>query len=171
MTPDAEIVPTIVPEDEAAPEASPFAPMPPWRAAAQDVAPSVHWALMLTAAAVIALAMLLSVRGESQVALPLVGGPLPELCGWKRFFGVSCPGCGLTRCFISLAHGDLPAAWHFNPAGILLFAGVAFQVPYRAAQLWRLRRGRPALRVPGVLALVWTAVALLLLQWLLKMAL
>jgi hypothetical protein len=105
------------------------------------------------------------------VDLPIFGGPLPELCGWKRFFGVNCPGCGLTRCFIALAHGDLAAAWHFNPAGILLFVGVAFQVPYRAAQLWRMKRGRPTLRVPYVLALVWTAVALLLLQWLLKMAL
>ena len=170
MTPDEEIVLTIVPEEETSPGVSPFA-MPPRRPAAQGVAASMHWAVLLGAAVVIALAMLLSVRGESQVALPLLGEPLPELCGWKRFFGVSCPGCGLTRCFISLAHGNLAAAWHFNPAGILLFAGVAFQLPYRAAQLWRMKRGWPALRVPYVLALVWTAVALLLLQWLLKMAL
>lgn len=168
MTPDSEVILTVVEEEEAPPFGSPFAASPP---RPPDMSASLHWALLLGAAAVIAVAALLHVEGESQVALPFLGQPLPELCGWKRFFGVGCPGCGLTRCFIALAHGNPVAAWHFNPAGIPLFAGVAFQLPYRAAQLRRLKRGRQALRVPGLLAIVWTLVALLLLQWLLRMAL
>src|SRR5439155_16652693 len=92
---------------------------------------------------VLAAALLLSVRNRTQVLLPLVELPLPELCMLRRMTGLPCPGCGMTRCFISLAHGDLPAAWSYNPAGLLLFAILVFQIPFRTVQLWRIRRGRP----------------------------
>ena len=63
-------------------------------------------------------ALALSVRDRSQVVIPFLKLPLPELCLMRRLASVDCPGCGLTRCFISLAHGDLPAAWSYNPAGL-----------------------------------------------------
>ena len=55
---------------------------------------------------------------------------------------MSCPGCGLTRSFVALAHGRIAQAWAFNPAGFLGFAALIWQVPYRAAQLYLLHRGR-----------------------------
>jgi hypothetical protein len=122
-------------------------------------------------AAVLVAAASLSVRGASEVELPLLGQVLPAMCHWKRLTGLDCPGCGLTRCFIALAHGDIAAAWRFNPAGILLFAMVAGQIPYRGLQLWRLARGRDEL-APGRLVGVFIAVlvGLLLLQWVWKLA-
>ena len=101
-----------------------------------------HWVLLLLCAVVLLLAAVMSVRGGRQVFLPGVGVAVPELCTAKRFLGIDCPGCGMTRSFIALAHGDVRGAWSYNPAGVWLFAIVAFQVPYRALQLARVYSGR-----------------------------
>jgi hypothetical protein len=125
--------------------------------------------LLGLSALVLALAAILGVRGQTQVTLPVLGVPLPELCYSRSIMGVDCPGCGLTRSFISLAHGQPRKAWHFNPAGIFLFAAVAFQVPYRALQLLRLRLGRPEInsRLFSICGLA--ALASLFVQWLWRM--
>jgi hypothetical protein len=143
------------------------APAPPPRAARRYEYHAIYLVLSLV---VLALAATMSVRGETQVVPPLLSQPLPELCHSRRFFGIDCPGCGMTRCFISLAHGDLAAAWHYNPGGILLFGMLLIQLPYRTAQLWRLARGR-AEWAPRRLTM-WFSVALataLIGQWLWKM--
>ena len=119
----------------------------------------LHWILLGMSAAVIMAACLLKVRGEEQVVLPLVDVPLPGTCSFKNFFGYDCPGCGLTRCFVSLGHRDLRRAWGFNPVGVFLFAVVAFQIPYRLIQLWRLRRGCQPIRPHGWGNLVLAGVA------------
>jgi hypothetical protein len=55
------------------------------------------------------------------------GRPLGAMCFMHRAFGVDCPFCGMTRSFISFAHGDIGQAFQFHPAGPLLFvAMVAF---------------------------------------------
>lgn len=142
--------------------------------AEDDVAPrrprsdaQLHWILLGMSAAVMLAACLLSVRGEEQVVMPIIGIPLPGTCSFKSFFGMDCPGCGLTRCFVSLGHGDVRGAWSFNPVGIFLFGVVAFQIPYRLTQLWRLRSGRQAIRPHAWTNFVLAGVAAaLLLQWL-----
>jgi len=108
--------------------------------------------------------------GSTTVVLPFINRPLPELCMLRRMTGMTCPGCGLTRCFISLAHGDLASAWSYNPAGIWFFGVVALQVPYRSYQLWRISRGRRELDLLGAgqVALGVFAVALVG-QWLVRL--
>lgn len=59
--------------------------------------------------------------------VPLGGFGIP-LCAMRETFGLPCPGCGLTRAFIHLAHGDPAGAAVMNPFGLVLFpmaAGVA----------------------------------------------
>lgn len=46
--------------------------------------------------------------------------PIP-LCGFKFIFGIDCPGCGLTRSFLSLARGNVGASFHYNAAGPLIY--------------------------------------------------
>ena len=77
----------------------------------------------------------------------------------------------MTRCFISLGHGDLSAAWSYNPAGLWFFAIVLFQLPYRSLQLWRIRHGLPEIRTGWLAqyALGFLAVAMIA-QWLLRLA-
>lgn len=128
-----------------------------------------HGLLLALCLVVLGLACTLSVRGGEQVLLPLRGIALPELCTSKRFWGLACPGCGLTRSFISLAHGDLRQAWSYNPAGIWLFAIMLFQVPYRLLQLQRIYTARPELSLGWITSLSLIVLVLGLLgQWVLR---
>jgi hypothetical protein len=102
-----------------------------------------HWVFLLMASAVVTAACALSIRGEEEVVLPIVNVSLPGTCTFRRLTNLPCPGCGMTRSFISMGHGRVVDAWKFNPAGIVFFGVVAFQIPYRIFQIVRLRRGLP----------------------------
>jgi hypothetical protein len=91
-----------------------------------------------------------------------VGVPCPflALTGWQ------CPLCGGTRMGAALLHGDVAAAYAFNP-----LAFVALIVLGALAAVWSIEAlGGPAARLPRSLAnqlqrvpaLAWAAVALLL---------
>ncbi len=128
-----------------------------------------HIVLLALCTSVLLIAAILTVRDRSQVVLPFVQFPLPELCTMRRLAGIDCPGCGLTRCFISLAHGDLAAAWSYNPAGLWLFAIMVFQIPFRSYQLWRIGRGRPEIVIPWALQIALGILAIgLIVQWSLR---
>lgn len=43
-------------------------------------------------------------------------------CPFHALTGLPCPGCGLTRCALSLWHGSLGLALRYHPLGVLLFA-------------------------------------------------
>jgi Protein of unknown function (DUF2752) len=132
--------------------------------------PLYHTVILVICTAVLVLSLLLGIREERQVLVPFFGAPLPELCMFKRMTGMGCPGCGMTRCFISLAHGDLRAAWRYNPAGPLLFAMLAFQIPFRLVQLIRIRRGWPELRMGWWPQALFALLGVLMVgQWLLRL--
>lgn len=64
---------------------------------------------------------------------------LPETCGSRLWFGVDCPGCGLTRSFIALARGDLSASLAYNRVGWVVALAVLLQFPYRVFALREMR--------------------------------
>ncbi len=130
---------------------------------------SVYQASWLIAAlAVIALALVLEIRGQ-RVVLPILGIPLPESCWFKRLTGLGCPGCGLTRSVICLVHGNFLRAWDFNPGGYIFFLLMAAQLPYRIAQIWRIRRGfTPWCLTNATLAVACLASLVLLVQWIVR---
>lgn len=129
-----------------------------------------HLVLMCLSAGILLAAFCLR-AGESTVTVPFLNRPLPEICMLRRMTGHSCPGCGLTRCFISLAHGDVASAWSFNPAGLWLFAIVAAQLPWRTYQLWRIARGQRELAFLGLGQIALAVfIAFLLCQWLLRLS-
>jgi len=130
-----------------------------------------HLVLLAICSSVLLMAAILSVRNLSQIILPVLQLPLPELCTMRRLAGLDCPGCGLTRCFISLAHGDVAAAWSYNPAGLWLFAIMAFQIPFRSYQLWRIGSGKSELVLPWALQVTLAILAIALLtQWSLRLS-
>jgi hypothetical protein len=45
-----------------------------------------------------------------------------KLCLLKDLFGIPCPGCGITRAFLFLAHGDLHSAMELNINSLLVFS-------------------------------------------------
>jgi hypothetical protein len=87
---------------------------------------------------VVALSVLMT---PSTGYLELFGVTVPELCTWRRWFGVECPGCGMTRSFVFMGHLDPWAAFGMNKLGPFLFAVTAAQIPLRA---WTLYRNREA---------------------------
>jgi hypothetical protein len=112
----------------------------------------------------------MSVQQAKQVSLPGMSIPLPELCYFRRGTGLDCPGCGLTRSFISLAHGQFLLACQYNVAGVLFFPVVAFQIPYRAAQLLRLSRGLAPWDLGSLAPSLFTGLFIVMLvQWVAKL--
>jgi hypothetical protein len=100
------------------------------------LAPGDVLVLAMSATAVIAAAVLgMIARGGTN---PL---PTAAICPSRIVLGVHCPGCGLTRSFITLAGGDLRGAIALNPAGPPLFALLVLVVITRFA-----KRARPDAR-------------------------
>jgi hypothetical protein len=96
----------------------------------------------------------------------------PESCMSRRLLGVSCPGCGLTRSFVALAHGQVRESFAFNPMGPVLFAACCFQLPYRIIEflgLWRASRRWSTFR--DLLALgTWVLLVSLVVGWAARIA-
>ncbi len=129
-----------------------------------------HIIMLSVAVLVTILSFVLTTNGPTDVVIPWLNVTLPSTCGMQNMVGVDCPGCGLTRSFITLAHGKLDASLAFNPAGILIFGVVLFQIPYRIAQLWRLRRGLPAWNLNFPSLWVWGLIGVVLMvQWIGKL--
>jgi hypothetical protein len=125
-------------------------------------------ALLVAALVTVVVAGVLDLGSGRAVVVPIVNVPLPRMCAFQQIAGHDCPGCGLTRSFVSLADGDLMGAWSYNAAGPFVFAVIAFQIPYRTIQIWRRSRGHSRLglcRESWVLGFLVTAV---MAQWLVR---
>jgi hypothetical protein len=90
--------------------------------------------VLAMAATVVFAAALLGMIARSGTS-PL---PTASVCPSRIVLGMNCPGCGLTRSFVSLAGGDLRGAMALNPAGPPLFALLVLVVITRFA-----KRARP----------------------------
>jgi hypothetical protein len=132
---------------------------------------SYHRAVLLGAALVLLAAVGLERKDSDSLQLPGLRLRLPTLCWSRGFFGLDCPGCGLTRAFVCLGHGDFRAAWRHNPASLPMFAIVAAQIPWRLMQLARIARGAYPLR--GSRWSTWIVLGMIVLlfsQWILRMS-
>jgi len=65
------------------------------------------------------------------------GWELPPLCTWKWLTGMECFGCGLTRSFVFMGHGQLTEAFARHWAGPVFWVLVLSQVPWRLFQIIR----------------------------------
>lgn len=124
-----------------------------------------HWEMLFISIGVLVVSLLLQVDANQHVHTSGFGNiPLPKLCLSKELFGVDCPGCGLTRSFVYLAHGDWHNAWKMHRLGWLLFISLLLQIPYRVQALWS--------KGGSIVPLAWAKfygtvlIALLILNWL-----
>jgi len=81
---------------------------------------------------------ILFVPTESSVSV--LGFQLPQLCVYRRFTGMDCMGCGLTRSFVYMGHADVATAFRMNWVGPLLYVGVVSQIPFRVWRVWKSKR-------------------------------
>jgi hypothetical protein len=75
-----------------------------------------------------------SVAAASCFVWLAAGWPWPG-CWFRRLTGLPCPTCGATRSALSLAHGDLMAAWRHNPLIFVCYAGTIVLNLYCASVL------------------------------------
>lgn len=81
----------------------------------------------------------------ASVSLPLPGADgtllhLPSLCPFYELTGLPCPGCGLTRAFVCIGHGQWGASLRWHPLGLVLYAAC---VVWWGRAAWSLVSKRP----------------------------
>jgi hypothetical protein len=90
--------------------------------------------------------LLLASLGAATLAASFAYAPWaesgPVLCPFRLLTGLPCPGCGLTRSFCAMAHGNWHSAMGFHLFGPALFVAVAICVPLLAFQAATGRRIR-----------------------------
>ena len=115
----------------------------------------------------------LSGDGSMYVPVPWLDAsiPLPQACFSRSVFGVSCPGCGLTRSFVATAGGDLYGALLLHPMGPAIYLLCLLQVPYRIVEYLGVgRSNRLWTSIKARLDLVmWVLLAGLVVQFLVRM--
>ena len=94
---------------------------------------------LVTCAAIVVLSMTLSTTTE---VVSVLGFDIPPLCPTRWIANVECIGCGMTRSFVFMGHGDLGAAFGVHKLGPALYAFVVAQVPWRIYKLWRHRHSK-----------------------------
>lgn len=67
--------------------------------------------------------------------LTVAGQRLPEVCALQRTTGLPCPGCGLTRSWVSALDGDAAGSVLHHPLGWLVLLYAAAQLVRHAAWL------------------------------------
>lgn len=124
------------------------------------------WQILAVATFVVVMAFALDVLpGGTRVAFRgLHQWPLPETCPARALSGRDCPGCGLTRSFVLLAHGRFRESVHMHHVGWLMAFAVLVQFPYRLLSLRRPGR----VLVPRVVLLLfgWGVWLALVVNWL-----
>jgi hypothetical protein len=137
--------------------------------AAPDKSGRLHRQIILIACAVLLLAFALHELPDGRVSFrgfPQV--PLPQTCASRTWFGLRCPGCGLTRSIIHLAEGNWSASWQNHRLGGLMAVVIAMQIPYR---LLALRRpDHPLIERRWQTMFCYALIALLLGNWLVDLA-
>jgi hypothetical protein len=125
-----------------------------------------HWIVLVATSLVVVAGLLVDVDSDGSIELSVAPSlKTPTLCPSRLLFGVGCPGCGMTRSLTHLLHGRLRESFATHRLGWLVFAGLLFQVPYRA---WRLSgRSSPFERPHVAEFLLWGFFALLIVNWLL----
>jgi hypothetical protein len=125
-----------------------------------------HWTMLAMSVAVLGLSFALQIDGSGSVATGW-SQRLPIACGSRALFDVDCPGCGLTRSFVALAHGDVRQSLAFHRVGFVLAAVVVLQLVYRPWALYELRTKIVHHRWPHWVG--YGLIGLLIVNWLMKM--
>ena len=113
-----------------------------------------HRQMLAMACGVLGLSLVLQVRSDDHAAFCfLPDWPIPSSCPSQTIFGVDCPGCGLTRSFVLMAHGDWHRALSKHRVGWLLGLAVVWQIPYRLAALLGRNRQPLGTRLPKLFGL------------------
>ena len=90
--------------------------------------------LIVTASCVAAVTIIAFLAWYYYRVDPSEGGGIK--CMFKLLTGYDCPGCGAQRALHAMLHGDIAAAWHFNP---MIFFAIPLALYYLVVEGFRNR--------------------------------
>ena len=116
--------------------------------------------VLLAATIVISISFVMTIKNDQEVYTPFTNGPMPDVCGIRSMLGVDCPGCGMSRAFISISNLEINKALAFNSASLIVYLFVAIQIPWHATQIFMtFYRGGPIdtwwTLLPPIGVIVW----------------
>jgi hypothetical protein len=129
----------------------------------------LHSIFLLMSGGIIFMSVVMSVTGPTTVLMPGLAMPMPETCISRRVFGRDCPGCGLTRSFISMSHGKLGDAFEFNNSGPIIYLFVLIQIPWHLYQISRILRRKHPVESMWLYTGIFLVSGAMFLQWILKL--
>lgn len=100
-----------------------------------------NWTYLLILLAFLILPFVVRFEPKVSASPTLFGFNLPSMCPCREIFGVNCPGCGLTRSFVLLAHGHIGESLRYHRLGIVLYGVFGWQAIFRICCI--ARRSRP----------------------------
>lgn len=59
-----------------------------------------------------------------------------SLCPSMRFFGIPCPGCGMTKAAVAVLHGQVGESLRINPLGLIFILGGGCTIVLYIRDLW-----------------------------------
>lgn len=128
-----------------------------------------HTAVLASSILTIVASFLMVLDDGGKVYLPGAELPLAQACYSKLFFGVDCPGCGLTRSFLAISSGNLVDAIRFNAAGLVVYSFVVLQLVWQPFQMARMVTGWEPIYSHWLLVpfgVMWIALGI---QWLFRL--
>lgn len=121
------------------------------------------------APSILPLWLALGLAGLAGAAQLHLAGHLPLAlpgCLWRKFCGIPCPSCGVTRSLAAWTHLDLAAAFRFHPLCFLACLGLVAWAGLSLVDRWTGRPWTQALLRRGQAWPIWPILgALALLNW------
>lgn len=90
-----------------------------------------QWLQLFFAASIIFLSFILTPSNSEDDRAEIFGYKTPILCLHRLMFNQPCAGCGMTRSFVNIAHGNIKKAYSYHKIGIPLFLVILLQIPIR----------------------------------------
>lgn len=121
--------------------------------------PATHKMFLAISLLMIVTPFFLSCSTETEARVFVGSRPLPGIC-IAKMLGASCPGCGMTRSFVYLTHGEVRESLKLHRIGALLYLYLVIQVGLR---WYLLKRPEAAKETWAINLQHWSATAIILL--------
>lgn len=75
-------------------------------------------------------------------------------CLFHKLTGYYCPGCGATRCILSLLKGNIKSSFQYNPLFFILIPFLSFEIIYKIYIYLANKEDKITKKIPNVVWIV-----------------
>ncbi|MBN1901209.1 DUF2752 domain-containing protein [Candidatus Sumerlaeota bacterium] len=134
-----------------------------------DHSASTHWTYIILLGLFLILPFFITQTTDQSggSSLRLWKIPLPGMCLSRSIFGVRCPGCGLTRSFVALAHGEWRQAFSYHRIGPVLYFYFLLLIFFHLYGLLKKNQPLPRILLRAHQITALAIIAALIINWIL----